>query len=314
MHILPEDQAQDALDRLTERFGGLPEFVSVELTSTHLIVRLLSLPSNIDLPCSIGARDSQGEHVDVHVEYLPGPAIVPSLGRVGVDPIDPSAVSRVGEMGGDECRNMNASNYYGTIGLFAAKATVQLTGKCNVQCVSEPALLSNNHVIARSDAGHAGEQIFAPTNPNVAKLKCIVPFRCESDIDFALAQVEPGAQPQYWTVRTIGLLGAVRRPRIGESIQKHGARTGYTTGVVTGVANIRVGNYLFRGVFVTTGGFACPGDSGSAVVATSNRDLLGLHSWGDDVDCSQRPRGYFWTFIRPGQPTTEGRPELTVSR
>jgi hypothetical protein len=104
---------------------------------------------------------------------------------------------------------------------------------------------------------------------------------------------------QIWTVRQIGVLGnSNRNPNIGEGIQKFGARTGFTTGSVSGKTNIVAGGHVFNGVYSTSGGFSCPGDSGSAVVSNDvAKSLVGIIAWGDEVPCENNPRAYFYSLM-----------------
>src|SRR5215218_5852042 len=87
------------------------------------------------------------------------------------------------------------------------------------------------------------------------------------------------------------------QPVMGEQIMKTGARTGTTSGKITGIEhiNVDVGGQVrtFNFAYRTSGGFGCPGDSGSAVVG-NDLYLLGFFSWGESIPCSQNPVAYFW--------------------
>jgi len=293
---------QALLDQVTLEYIDNPAFISVEFTQEERIVvrfsRLDSLPK--DARTNIVCSPVEGRpEATIEIAYEEGPEIVESLGEVDRDPPNEEFLATAGEMGGDQCRNANNMNYYGTISFYASSVSYDTSGLCNSNCSAAPALFSNNHVIARSDQASIGEVIWTPFNPDVARLSCFIPFRCNSSTDMALARVNDLTGISRFTVRTIGKMTGIRRPGIGEGIQKHGARTGYTTGTVSGQTNIKVGKYWFRRVFSTSGGFGCSGDSGSSVVG-NDKNLLGIFSWGDDLPCSQNPRGYFWPFINPG--------------
>jgi hypothetical protein len=299
---LTTDDIQIALDEITELHSLSNGFISVEFTQDEKLVvryreldyKISSAPEEIELTSS-----ESGKTYKIPVEYEAGPEIIPSFGDVEIHKPYESPEALAGEMGGDECRNANSMNYYGTISFYAGGIELEASGRCRKRCGASPALMSNNHVIGRSDSGRKGEVIWTRFRADTARLECLLPFSCRGDVDVAIAKVGNISGISKWTVRTIGKLNGIRRPRIGESIQKHGARTGYTTGSVTGQTNIRVGSHTFRRVFSTSGGFSCPGDSGSSVVA-SNKDVIGILSWGDKVPCSSNPRGYFWTLINPG--------------
>ncbi|WP_432473348.1 trypsin-like serine protease [Amphritea sp. HPY] len=302
MKKFTSDEIQKALDEITEAHNQNNGFIAVEYTEEKFVVRyrdmhylIASAPNDIEVYSS---KDNILHKVPI--TYESGPEIIPAFGNIEEHPPYEQANMLVGEMGGDQCRNSNSMGSYGTITLYAKSITLEASGRCNLTCSAAPALMSNNHVIGRSDAGRKGEVIWTPFRADTARLECLIPFSCRSDTDVALARVHNTAGISNWTVRTIGRLNNLRRPNIGESIKKHGARTGYTTGRVTGQTNIRVGAYTYRRVFSTTGGFSCPGDSGSAVVA-SNNDLIGVLSWGDSIPCDNSPRGYFWTLVNPGR-------------
>ncbi len=302
MTTFTTDEIQSALDEITQENDQNNGFISVEYTEKDTIIvryrdmkyRTHDARDSIDITSS-----AEGKKRKISINYEEGPDITLSFGHVDEHPPMEKSDEMVGEMGGDQCRNSNRMNYYGTISFYSKSVSYEASGRCNSRCTAAPALVSNNHVIARSDAGQRGESIWTPFRSDVARLECFVPLRCISSADFAMAKVNNMAGITTWTVRTIGRLAGVRRPRIGEGIKKHGARTGYTTGRVTGQSNIRVGSYTYYRVFVTNGGFGCAGDSGSSVVANNN-DLVGIYSWGDDVPCSNNPRGYFWTLENPG--------------
>lgn len=304
MFEFDSDSIQKALDQLTEMHRGNDSFISVEFIADDpkIVIRYsdeegkpVGVPSSIEVFSH--AKESK---TDISVFLITGPKIKNYHGDILTHPpLKQISTDLAGEMGGDQCRNANSMNYYGTITLYVGSIEIDASGHCGFRCGTSPALISNNHVIGRSDAGQSGEVIWTPFRSDVARLKCLVPFPCNSSTDIATATVNDLSGIMKGAVRTIGQIAGVRRPNIGEAIKKHGARSGYTTGSVTGQANIQVDGHLFLGVFSTTGGFGCPGDSGSAVVANNN-DLLGMFSWGDDLPCENLPRGYFWTFVNPG--------------
>lgn len=304
MISLTSDEIQKALDEITNSHLGNNGFVLVEFTSdgtfvvryTDIKYLLQGVSNEIEIFSS-----HERKAIKFTITHEVGPEIIPVFGNIKAHPPYASVEALIGEMGGDQCRNANRMDYYGTITFYAGSIQIETTGgNCSIrQCGAAPALMSNNHVIGRSDAAQRGEVIWTPFRADAAKLECLIPFSCRSSTDVAIAKVGDISGISKWTVRTIGALRGVRRPNIGEIIKKHGARTGYTTGTVTGQTNIKVGSYIYNRVFSTSGGFSCPGDSGAAVVA-SNNDVVGVLSWGDSAPCESNPRGYFWTFVNPG--------------
>lgn len=307
MPELSVDEIQTGLDELTDRYAGSPSFVSVTYTEfDEFEVRFLDTAPAAEVQAVVQNvkvhSQTEGTQVDVPVRGVTGPAIREMLGEIGVDIPETTVLPTVATVaGGDQCRNLEAPNYYGTVSFVAAAMEFRLEGgPCGgKRCKTINALVSNNHVIGRSDAAQPGEVIWTDTVANVATLKCVAKFTCKPNIDFAAAQVGDVSNVERWAVREIGKLKAIRRPKRGESIQKFGARTQRTHGKVAGQVNIKVNGVVFRGVFQTSGGFGCPGDSGSAVIAANN-DCLGLFSWADNVPCAQKPKGYFWPLKSPG--------------
>jgi len=309
MSIPSDETIQQALDELTARYGNEPNFVSVEFREPGELFCTFSGPPPASPAAEFRLRERDGREFSVPLHFVEGPEIGHQFGRVGIDELAVTVGN--GTMGGDECRNANEMNYYGTITMYCGSIQLQTSGAHSMNCTTAPALVSNNHVIARSDAGHAGDVIWTQTLPTVAKLHCVVPLKWNTSSDIAAATLTNPASVQRWAVRGIGPLNKLRRPNIGEAIRKHGARTGLTSGKVTGKANIKVDGRMYNGVFVTSRGMGCPGDSGSAVVA-ANGDLLGVFSWGETIDCAKGPVGYFFTMVNPGTLTQSDRSEIVI--
>ena len=304
MIILTSEEIQKALDKLTELNKKNDGFISVRFTENqNIVVRLQSMKYKAhDAPDALKLYSStEKKEVSIKIVYEKGPAIVPALGQIKKHPPYAGRNGKHhgnGGMGGDQCRNVNNFSSYGTISFYANRISYEvLGGQCaGMICEAGPVLVSNNHVIARSDAGERGEIIWTRFREDVARLECFIPFSCKASRDFAMARVDNTNGISTMEVRDIGRLVGIRHPNIGEGIRKHGARTGLTSGSVTGQANILVGSYTYYGVFSTSSGFGCRGDSGSAVVG-NDKNVLGLYSWGDDTDCTNNPVGYFWSFV-----------------
>lgn len=296
------DELQKILDSASSNFENLGELISVELDSDEQIlirfkensINLVDIELNQTLTLIINNKSFK-----FNVNVSTGPEIKDSIGDIKLHPpIQPYDAQNVNTMGGDQVRSTRDINKYGTISFYAGSIQWETRGTCTINCTVRPALVSNNHVIALSDAGQVGDIIWTPFRADIAILDCIVPLRCTSNSDIAFARVTNRTGIKTCQIRQIGSFPfEFRRPVIGERIHKYGARTGYTTGTITGIANIRVGNRQIRGVYVTSNGFSCPGDSGSTVVAMNDTNHpLGLLSWGDSIPCEQNPKGYFFAF------------------
>lgn len=290
------EEIQSILNKVAKLHESDTNFVSAEFTLEEKIkVRYLNIkikPSFLPLTMDLITQDGRIFKIEIIAEE--GPSIIPSIGDVKNHPPILNEYGLVGEMGGDQCRNANDMGHFGTISFYVGGIQIDVNGRiCNYHCGSDNALVSNNHVIARSDAGGIGEIVWTPFRADVARLACILPLSCQAD--FAIARFSDASNIQKWTVRTIGALNNLRNPVIGEAIKKHGARTGYTTGAILSQVVVNTGAHVYYTAFKTTPGFACQGDSGSAIVA-SNNDVLGIFSWVDNIPCENNPSGYFWIF------------------
>lgn len=275
-------------------------FIGVLNENNNVEIRFRSL-NKIDTARFTNKKlEINGVLIELDVNYTEGADIIPLLGHPEKDPFIQQAPGQLTFTGGDICQNIAAGGFYGTISFFVlGEISVEVRGPYgNKKCVTQKALVSNNHVIGRSDAGQAGEEILTINGFEIAKLSCTIPFKLQGNVDISTAVITDESKIQNWHVKEIGKLTTLRRPT-KESIRKYGARTGLTSGTVIGTANIVVAGYKYYNVFITSGGFNCPGDSGSAVVGSDNA-VLGLVTWGDNIDCSQNPKGYFFTMVNPG--------------
>lgn len=302
MKIFKYNEYQQILDAATSKFDNFGELISVEFNSDEQIlvrfkensINLSEIELNQTLTLLIN-----NQNYNFKVNVLTGPEINYSIGDIKLHPpIQQYESQNINTMGGDQVRNSRDMNKYGTVSFYAGSIQWETRGTCTINCTVRPAMVSNNHVIALSDVGQVGDIIWTPFRADVAILDCIVPLRCTSNSDIAFARVTNRTGIKTCQIRQIGSFPfEFRRPVIGESIHKYGARTGYTKGTITGIANIRVDNRQIRGVYVTSNGFSCPGDSGSTVVAMNETNHpLGLLSWGDSIPCEQNPKGYFFAF------------------
>src|SRR5215510_3267668 len=100
-------------------------------------------------------------------------------------------------------------------------------------------ILSNNHVLARSDRAAPGEDVSQPglvdnncrVPPIVADFSIASPLG--SNVDAAIAQLRPGAMDATGFIEDIGVPSAtVLNPTVGLDVAKSGRTTGFTTGTV----------------------------------------------------------------------------------
>ncbi|MGY1742378.1 MULTISPECIES: hypothetical protein [unclassified Blastococcus] len=185
-----------------------------------------------------------------------------------------------------------------------------------VRVGGRPAILSNNHVLAASDAAVPGDPVLQPgpadggrADDRVATLTAFERFTDGANlVDAAVAaldegvEADPGAYPG-------GPLGAT--PATGEEVdpdelvEKVGRTTGHTRGRVTAVEVDGVAVqyddavHTFDGqveIEGTAGAFSAGGDSGSVIWRSSDRTPLALLFAGSDVGGAQ---GGGVTFASP---------------
>ena len=187
-------------------------------------------------------------------------------------------------------------------------------------------ILSNNHVLARSDQASPGEPIIQPglIDANcgtagahtVAHLTSFVNLQTGGiNVDAAIAQIVPGAVDLSGNVLSLGATATGGTPdpgpphqgkgiaaRIGEGVAKSGRTTGLTCSSVA-VTNLAVmvtyqtkcnGGTTFNvnysnQISVSGGGFSAGGDSGSVIVDESTADPVALLYGGSDTDTVGNP-------------------------
>src|SRR5215213_9036963 len=103
-------------------------------------------------------------------------------------------------------------------------------------------ILSNNHVLARSDQAVAGEDVSQPglidNSCRVATL--VADFTgaapLGSNVDAAVAQLRPGQMDSTGFIEDIGVPGSsIVNASVGLSVAKSGRTTGFTTGTVSSI-------------------------------------------------------------------------------
>lgn len=165
-------------------------------------------------------------------------------------------------------------------------------------------ILSNNHVLANSNAGQPGDVVFqpgpldggTPTEHRVGQLARFVPIKFgigdENKVDCAIAEVE--AEAVLEDICSIGAITGTVRPARDMAVWKHGRTTGLTRGVITDVdADIRVDfreagaaffvdTVVIRGLPPTTP-FSDGGDSGSVILDRPQNRACALLFAGADL-------------------------------
>jgi len=154
-------------------------------------------------------------------------------------------------------------------------------------------ILSNNHVLARTNLAAIGEDIIQPglidqnpvcnkdSNDAVADLSAFIPIHFKgkkttqtNNGDAAIAEVRPGAVISTGEILDIGTISnTTLDPAIGLAVKKSGRTTGLTMGTISAV-NVTVDISYGSGktarftnqILITPGSFLGAGDSGSLMV------------------------------------------------
>ena len=157
-------------------------------------------------------------------------------------------------------------------------------------------ILSNNHVLARTNLAAIGEDIIQPglidqnptcnqdRNDAVAKLSAFIPILFKTkktiptnSVDAAIAQVTPNAVSSSGEILDIGAISnTTLAPALGLAVKKSGRTSGLTKGTISAVSvtvdvsygSGRTGRFINQ-ILVTPGSFLAGGDSGSLMVDDS---------------------------------------------
>ncbi len=146
-------------------------------------------------------------------------------------------------------------------------------------------ILSNNHVLAKSNAASIGDPVLQPgafddgVNPNdiVARLSAFVPINFATGttnlVDCAIAEADFNILDRE--INWIGYCNGMGTAAIGMPVQKSGRTTGHTTGTVSAINGTVNVNYGAAGVArfvnqIITSPMSAGGDSGSLVLDMNN--------------------------------------------
>lgn len=157
-------------------------------------------------------------------------------------------------------------------------------------------ILSNNHVLANSNATTIGDAIIQPgsydggTSPadDIAKLSAFQPIDftgAANDFDAAIAQLDESSDVESDIIE-IGAPGKVAQlPNLYQSVRKHGRTTGHTVGVIVDTSvSLWIGFGSKKAWFqdqiaiqgVGAAHFSAGGDSGSLIVDAVTSEPVGL--------------------------------------
>lgn len=174
-------------------------------------------------------------------------------------------------------------------------------------------VLSNNHVLGRSGAAVAGDDVSQPglidSNCNIATVVADFTGAAAlgpSNVDAAVAQLRPGQMSSSGFIEDIGVpSGTIASPTVGMSVAKSGRTTGFTTGTISSInTSVSVqytaqcgGGKKFTVSFtnqivIGPGTFSAGGDSGSLIVTNnSSHNPVGLLFAGSSSATIANPIG-----------------------
>ena len=202
-------------------------------------------------------------------------------------------------------------------------------------------ILSNNHVLGRSDQAVAGEDISQPgLIDNSCRVATVVADfttapQLGSNVDAAIAELRPGTMDSTGYIEDIGVPSSiVVAPSIGLSVAKSGRTTGFTTGTISSI-NTSVNVQYQKGcgsgkkfivsytnqVVINSSIFSAGGDSGSLIVTSdSNHNPVALLFAGSSTTTIGNPMGEVLDKIsealnQPSGPPGKGRgaPRAAIS-
>ena len=180
-------------------------------------------------------------------------------------------------------------------------------------------ILSNNHVLGRSNQAVAGEDVSQPglidSNCNVATVVAdFTGFASlgPSNVDAAVAQLRPGQMDSSGFIEDIGVPSStIALPTIGMSVAKSGRTTGFTTGSITSINTSVSVQYtascgggkkstisFSNQIVITPGTFSAGGDSGSLIVTNdASHNPVGLLFAGSSSATIANPIGQVLTQL-----------------
>ena len=215
-------------------------------------------------------------------------------------------------------RNLNFGVSGGNINDITRRFCCSGTLGALVQADGNQYILSNNHVLARSDQAEAGEDVSQPglidNNCNVSTI--VADFTTApalgSNVDAAIAQLRPGLMDSTGEIEDIGTISSVvKAPSVGLAVAKSGRTTGFTTGSI-GSINTSVSVQYQRScgsgkkfvvsytnqIVINSSTFSAGGDSGSLIVSNNNcHQPVGLLYAGSSSSTIANPIGEVLTKV-----------------
>jgi hypothetical protein len=171
-------------------------------------------------------------------------------------------------------------------------------------------ILSNNHVLARSNKAALGEDVSQPgmidngcgIGEVVADLSAF-PNVGASNVDAAIAKLRPNTMSTGGEILDIGVpSGTTAAPAVGVLVAKSGRTTGYTTAAIGAInANVNVQYQQGCGqgkkfivsytgqIVVNSSSFSAGGDSGSLIVTQGSHNPVGLLFAGSSTTTIANP-------------------------
>jgi hypothetical protein len=186
----------------------------------------------------------------------------------------------------------------GTLGALVTDGTTQY-------------ILSNNHVMGRSDQAAAGEDISQPgmIDANCAVTTVVADFTISSplgsNVDASIAQLRPGTMDSTGFIEGIGVpSSSVVAPTVGLAVTKSGRTTGNTSGTVTSIntsVSVQYQKNCGSGkkftvaytaqVVVGGSSFSAGGDSGSLILSSAGKNPVALLYAGSSTSTIGNPAG-----------------------
>lgn len=193
-------------------------------------------------------------------------------------------------------------------------------------------ILSNNHVLARTDQAAPGEDISQPglidngCDPGEIVADLTVASPLGSNVDAAIAALRPGTMDATGFIEDIGVPdSSIAVATVGLAVAKSGRTTGLTTGTV-GAVNVSVNVQYQRGcgqgrkfvvaytnqVIINGSAFSAGGDSGSLIVTNdANHNPVALLYAGSSTTTIGNPIGEVLDKLEAALP---GTAELSFGR
>lgn len=187
-------------------------------------------------------------------------------------------------------------------------------------------ILSNNHVLGRSNGAVAGEDVSQPgmIDANCAITTVVADFTAfsplGSNVDAAIAQVRPGMVDSSGFIEGIGVpASAVLAPTVGLAVTKSGRTTGTTTGTITSIntsVSVQYQQNCGSGkkttvsytnqVVIGGSGFSAGGDSGALIMSSTGRNPVALLFAGSSTSTIGNPAALVLTRLSAaiGRPLT----------